>query len=190
MLATCTLRASFVTVFILFAFSCVRRELLPAINIYNFHFEFCFLRCITFSASSSRKPVDLASPRASFTPGTPLQSFKAYRETGNACWLLELGMLADYWNWECSLITGTGNARWLLEMGMLADYWNWGCSLITGTGNARWLLELGMLADYWNWGCSLITGTGNARWLLELGMLADYWNGECSLITGTGNARW
>ncbi len=24
------------------------------------------------------------------------------------------GLLADYWNWECSLITGTGNARWLL----------------------------------------------------------------------------
>ncbi len=162
--------------FILFAFSCVRRELLPAININIFSFEFCFLRCNTISASASRKPVGLASPRASFTPGTPLQSFKANRETVNAHWILELGMLADhwnwgmaadYWNWECSLITGTGNARWLRELGMLADYWNWECSLITGTGNARWSLELGMLADYGNWG-----------------MLADYWNWECSLILG------
>jgi hypothetical protein len=56
-------------------------------------------------------------------------------------------MLADYWNWECSLITGTGNARCLLELGMLADYWNWECLLITGTGNAR-LLVLDLLADY------------------------------------------
>jgi hypothetical protein len=56
-------------------------------------------------------------------------------------------MLADYWNWECSLITGTGIARRLLEMGMLADDWNWECSLITGAGgNAR-----------------VIAGTGNAR---------------------------